>query len=124
MTTQKNIKERSFEFSICIISLCRKLNAKKHYEISGQLLRCGTSIGANVSEAGAAQSKKDFIHKMSIASKEARETEYWLQLIVHSGIIDEDMTEHLTEIRSLVNILTRIVKTSRENEVQKNCEKT
>jgi len=78
----KKIAERTFDFSLRIIELYKFLiNNKKEYVMSKQLLRCGTSIGANTAEAQAAQSGKDFISKMSIASKEARETNYWLQLL-------------------------------------------
>lgn len=70
------IKERSFIFALSIIKLYKKLQRNNEFVISKQLLRSGTSIGANIEEATAAQSKKDFLHKMSIASKEARETSY------------------------------------------------
>ncbi|MFD0861537.1 four helix bundle protein [Sungkyunkwania multivorans] len=83
--------------------------------MSKQLLRSGTSIGANVSEATAAQSKKDFISKMAIASKEARETKYWLRLIKASKIVDIDCDEELKQIDSIINVITKIVKTSQEN---------
>lgn len=119
MPTQINIYDLSFNFALKSLKLCRKLYTNKHFEISSQLLRCSTSIGANVSEAGAAPTKKDFANKMSIASKEARETEYWLRLIGASRMIEDDLTEYLSDIRSIVNILTRIVKTSRENEAIK-----
>jgi len=71
------IKEKSYSFALNIIALYIQLKENKEYVISKQLLKSGTSIGANVEEAGAAQSKKDFLSKMSIASKEARETKYW-----------------------------------------------
>jgi len=75
------IKERSFNFALSIVKLYKILQEKNEFIISKQLLRSGTSIGANIEEASAAQSKKDFLHKMSIASKEARETSYWLRLL-------------------------------------------
>ncbi|MFH6605124.1 four helix bundle protein [Maribacter algicola] len=74
------ILEKTCEFSLSFIELYKELNFKKEYILSKQLLSSGTSVGANVHEATAAQSKKDFTHKMSIASKEARETKYWLKL--------------------------------------------
>jgi four helix bundle protein len=85
--------------------------------LSKQLLEAGTSIGANVQEAQAAQSKKDFMSKMAIASKEARETDYWLKLLNKSGYLsDFDKKERLfEEITAIINILTKIVKTSKEN---------
>jgi four helix bundle protein len=83
--------------------------------ISKQLLRSGTSIGANVEEANAAQTKKDFITKMSIASKEARETKYWLRLLDKSQIINLDFSPYLSSVEDIMNILTKIVKTSQES---------
>ncbi|WKD85633.1 hypothetical protein KCTC32516_00974 [Polaribacter huanghezhanensis] len=72
------VQKKSFEFSLKIITLYTKLQTEKEFIISRQLLRSGTSVGANVEEALAGQSKKDFTVKMSISSKEARETKYWL----------------------------------------------
>jgi four helix bundle protein len=85
--------------------------------MSKQLLRCGTSIGANINEAQAAQSKKDFISKMSIASKEARETLYWINLLIQTNYLNQyDKLNSLkNKINSIVRILTKIVKTSQEN---------
>lgn len=80
------IEKKSFEFSLMIIELYKDLNNEKEFVISKQLLRCGTSIGANIQEASAAFSKKDFLYKMSISSKEARETKYWLQLLERSDL--------------------------------------
>ena len=76
------IQEKSFEFSLIIIKLYQKMIDQNEYVLSKQLLRSGTSIGANIEEATAGISKKDFIAKMSISSKEARETRYWLKLIL------------------------------------------
>jgi len=75
------VKVKSFQFSLNIIKLYKLLIAEKEYIISKQLLKSGISIGANIEEALAGQSKKDFIAKMSISSKEARETKYWLLLL-------------------------------------------
>ncbi|MEP5612083.1 MAG: four helix bundle protein, partial [Cyclobacteriaceae bacterium] len=85
------------------------------YVLSQQLLKCGTSIGANIQEAQAAQTKPDFIAKMSIASKEARETKYWLYLIHQSQIIEIDVNSLTEKIIALINLLTKIVKTSQDN---------
>lgn len=109
------IEERSFQFALSIINLVKILRIKREYVFADQLLRSATSIGANVSEAGAGQSKKDFIAKMSIASKEARETRYWLRLIKEGKIVHEDMEGYLDEIEQLIKILTKIVKTSQLN---------
>ncbi len=80
------IQTKSFDFALKIIDFYKILKSEKEFVLSKQLLRAGTSIGANINEAEAAQSKEDFIHKMSIASKEARETRYWLQLLQKSKL--------------------------------------
>jgi len=96
--------------------LCAQLREKKHFDISGQLLRSGTSIGANVEEALAGQSRKDFFAKMAIVSKEARETNYWLRLIKDAGIFDKQKGQKLIEAsEELIRILTSIVKTGYDN---------
>ncbi|KAF0162403.1 MAG: hypothetical protein FD188_6 [Ignavibacteria bacterium] len=84
------IKERSFDFALSIIKLYSELKKYSEIVLLKQLLRSGTSIGANVHEASAASSKRDFLNKMAIASKEARETEYWLKLISESNLISFD----------------------------------
>jgi len=114
---ERKIDERSFDFALMIVEVYKFLLEKKEFVLSKQLLRSGTSIGANVHEAQAAQSRKDFASKMAIASKEARETLYWLRLLDNSGFLalypaTADVT---SEIRTIVNILTRIVKTSTAN---------
>ena len=99
-----------------IIRLYKELCVNNEYVVSRQLLRSGTSIGANVEEATAAQSKKDFISKMSIASKEARETRYWLRLLKDSNICSRiNYIEAINESDELIKILTAIVKTSQKN---------
>lgn len=76
------IEQKSFRFAIRIVNLCRHVRStKKEYTLSGQLLRSGTSIGANITEAQQAQSKADFVSKLSIALKEASETKYWIRLL-------------------------------------------
>ncbi len=112
MKTDNKILELSFDFSLQIIKLYKLLVEKKEYVISKQLLRCGTSIGANTEEAIAAQSRKDFITKMSIASKEARETRYWLRLLEKSKLVDIDYSPYLNSVEHIINILTKIVKTT------------
>lgn len=106
------IKEKSFQFAIEIVTLYQNLKKQNEFVISKQLLRSGTSIGANVEESSAAQTKKDFITKMSIASKEARETRYWLKLLQQSKLVDTDFSKYLNSIEELIKILTSIVKTS------------
>ena len=109
------IQDKSFDFSLQIIELYKQLIIEKEFIISRQLLKSGTSIGANVEEASAGQSKKDFTAKMSIASKEARETRYWLKLLQKSQLVKIDCTKYLNSIEEIINILTAIVKTSQNN---------
>ena len=93
------ILDKSFEFAIRVVNLHKHLcNDHKEYTLSKQLLRSGTSIGANINEAQAAQSKKDFIAKMSIASKEARESKYWIELLKKTKYLDRD-NKHTKSIR-------------------------
>jgi len=96
------------------IEIYKEMKLQNEYVLSKQLLRSGTSIGANVEEALAGISKKDFIAKMSISSKEARETRYWLRLIDKSNIVQIELLKTLQDIESIINILTKIVKTSQE----------
>ena len=112
---QNIIADKSFQFSLLIISLYKKLQNEKEFVISKQLIRSGTSIGANVEEALAAQSKKDFVHKISIASKEARETKYWLRLLNDSELTSMNIQEHLIEIEHIINIITKIIITTNQN---------
>ena len=109
------IEEKSFQFALKTISLVKILRVQREYVFADQLLRCSTSIGANVAEAGAGQSKRDFIAKMAIASKEARENRYWLKLLKESNLISEDLGFYLSEIEEIIKVLTKIVKTSQIN---------
>ena len=106
------IVKLSYNFSIKIIHLYTELVKKKEFVLSKQLLRSGTSIGANVFEASAAISKKEFANKMSIASKEARETYYWLKLLKDTRLISIDLTSYIKEVKSIIYVLTAIVKTT------------
>lgn len=115
MKTENKILEMSFNFSLQIISLYKELVKHNEYVLSKQLLRCATSIGANVEEGNAAQTKKDFIAKMSIASKEARETRYWLRLLDKSKLVNLDYSQHLNSVEHIINVLTKIVKTAQES---------
>lgn len=112
MKKQNIILEKSFDFSISVIQLYKQLIGEKEYTISKQLLKSGTSIGANIEEAIAGQSRKDFISKMAIASKEARETRYWLRLIDKSDLFDIVVDNYLLAIDEIIRILTAIVKSS------------
>lgn len=106
------IKNKSFEFALQIIELFKVLQEKREYILSKQLLRSATSIGANVNEALAAVSKADFTNKMAIASKEARETLYWLELLEKSQMVSMDYGIYIESCEEIVKILTSIVKTT------------
>ncbi len=112
------IQQKSFAFSLTIIKLYKELQRRNEYVISKQLLRSGTSIGANVEEGNAAQSKKDFLSKFSIASKEARETKYWLRLLAESDLVSINVIAELDQVEELIRILTAIVKTTSESLTQ------
>jgi four helix bundle protein len=106
---------KSFQFSLNILQLYKQLVKQKEFVISRQILRCSTSIGANIEEAGAASSRKDFIAKMMIASREAREAKYWLRLLKEDNFLpDYNLGDHISEIDQIINILTKIVKTTQE----------
>jgi four helix bundle protein len=107
------ILKLSLEFALEIIAYCELLDGGKKYILARQLLKSGTSIGANVREAQNSESKADFIHKFKIAAKEADETEYWLQLCKFSkGYPD---CEHLIKrVDALNRIITRIISTSKK----------
>ena len=96
------LKNKSYRFALRIIGLYKFLcDEKKEYVLSKQILRSGTSIGANIEEANAGQTKKDFLAKMSIASKEARETLYWLKLLRDSDYIEEKIAKSLIKYRRI-----------------------
>ena len=113
------IVDLTFQFSIGIIRFSDELEKSKKYVIARQLLKSGTSIGANVREAQDAESKSDFIHKMKIALKEADETEYWLMLINASeGYPKENSL--LSELHVIDKILTKIIGTSKVKSLTNN----
>jgi len=116
-----DIRERSFEFALLIIELYKFLIHTHEFIMSKQLLKAGTSVGANVEEAQAGQSKKDFIAKMAISSKESRETKYWLRLLDRSGYLNGFKKKEfiINEIEEIILIITKIVKTSMEKNKSK-----
>jgi four helix bundle protein len=118
------VQTKSFDFALRIIGLYKRLKAEKEFVLSKQILRSGTSVGANIEEGISAQSAKDFLSKMNISLKEARETRYWLKLLDKSKIVDIDYTDYLKDNEELVSLLTAIVKTTRErisnNSITKN----
>ena len=119
MKTENIIQDKSFRFALDIIKIARALHANHEFVLSRQIMASGTSIGANVEEAIAAQSRSDFRSKMSIASKEARETRYWLRLLKESGLMNWDLSPHLAEIEEIIRILTAIVKSVSEGDNKK-----
>ena len=109
------ILEKTYAFALEIVQLYKHLSEQKEYVISKQLLRSGTSVGANVHEGVASESKKDFIHKLSIASKEARESSYWLRLLKDSRYISTDTFTVLnTKCEEIIRILNSIIITTRQ----------
>ncbi|MBJ6723177.1 four helix bundle protein [Geomesophilobacter sediminis] len=114
------VKEKSYAFALNVIEFCRLLTEQREFVLSKQLLRAGTSIGANIEEALAGQSRADFIAKMSIASKEARESNYWLRLFRDSKLSTlRQLQPLLNESDALINMLTAIVKTATTKQVTK-----
>jgi len=106
------IVELTFRFALSIITFSEKLEAIRKYNLSNQLFRSGTSIGANVREAQNAESKNDFIHKMKIAAKEADETEYWL-LLCNETVSYPDCPELLNDVQSIQRVLSKIISSSK-----------
>lgn len=112
------IKDKSFAFAVEIVTLYRKLSEqKKEFVLSKQILRSGTSIGANVREAYNGESTADFIHKLGIAQKEADETLYWLELLSATHFIDQhDFGTLQTSAEELLKIIKSIILTSKQNQ--------
>ena len=110
------IRTKSYQFAVRVVNLYKLLvGDRKEFVLSKQLLRSGTSIGANVREAEHAESKADFIHKLSIALKEANETEYWLDLLKETSYLNN--SEYISiqiDIKEILKLLTSIIKTSKQ----------
>lgn len=114
---KRDLCERTFQFAARVVKLCQELDRKPGAGriIGSQLLRSGTSIGANVEEAQGGQSRADFVSKYSIARKEARETHYWLRLLVATEIFSsQKLGSLLSECNKLIAILTTIIKRTKE----------
>ncbi|MFQ5605249.1 MAG: four helix bundle protein [bacterium] len=111
------VRDKSYDFALRVIKLYKYLvEEKKGYVLSKQILRSGTSVGANVEEAIGGQSRRDFAAKISIAYKEARETHYWLRLLLDSHFLDKDPARSLLrDCEELVKILGSIQKTTKNN---------
>ena len=111
------VENKSKKFAIRIVKLYQYLSEEqREFVLSKQLLRSGTSVGANVREALQGQSKADFTAKMSISLKEINETEYWLELLFETGYLNQEQYESIaSDCKELIKMLTSIVKTSRKN---------
>lgn len=110
------VSEKSFEFAVRIVNLYKYLIGEyKEFVMARQILRCGTSIGANIAEAQKGQSKADFTAKMQIALKEACETEYWLRLLFRTEYISkEQFISMIQDVDELISMLSAICKTAKE----------
>ncbi|MDO5104988.1 four helix bundle protein [Capnocytophaga sp.] len=118
MKRENILKIRTFDFSLRIIKLTKLLmDARKEYVLTKQLLRSGTAIGALVREAEYAESKKDFVHKLHIALKEANETEYWIELLYKSDYINTTEFDSIaTDLKDILKLLISSIKTMKKNE--------
>ena len=109
------VQTKSYEFALSIVKLYKKLHTINEFILARQILKSGTSIGANIEEAIGAQSKKDFYMKMTIAFKEARETRYWLRLLRDSEYLGkEESTKMIQDVVELMKILISIQKTTKK----------
>ena len=115
MKKSNEINDRAYQFALDVIRLYRALQLQNEYVLSKQLVRAGTSIGASVEEAAAAQNRKDYTAKMTKASRDARETRYWLRLLMDSKIRDKiDFSGALAMVEELVKILVATVKSGQD----------
>ena len=109
----RNIRERTFEYALRAVKLCRYVQQRRDgvaQTLGRQLLRAATSVGANVEEAQAGESKADFIHKYSIAQKEARESAYWLRLLAESRLVPKKrLFSLLQETEEILSVITAII---------------
>lgn len=111
MSSKSIVHEKAITFALLIIELYKTCRAQKEFVLSRQLLKSGTSIGANISEALVGQSRRDFLAKISISSKEARESKYWLYLLQESQLVKHDFSNEMEKCEELIRMLTSIVKT-------------
>jgi four helix bundle protein len=113
---QNIIKAKSFDFALKIICLTKELEKSREFILSKQILRSGTSIGALIRESVYAESKADFIHKLSVSLKEANETKYWLDLLYQSNKLEsKTYVEIHSELEELLKLLTSIIKSAKSN---------
>jgi len=110
------VREKSYAFALSVVRFCRDYRHPNTRSVAHQFLRAGTSVGANVEESTAAQSRSDFLTKITIASKEAREARYWIRLLRDAELMDRNQaTELYSMAEELVRLLTAIAKTTRQN---------
>jgi len=108
------IVEKTFDFSIHVISFTEVLRSQKKFEMASQLFKSGTSIGANIREAQNSESKADFIHKFKIAAKEADETQYWLELCEKSQHLPTPVPKLINDLNTIMKIISKIITTSKK----------
>lgn len=111
------IIELTFNLSLKIIKYAEELRNLKKHEMSSQIFKCGTSIGANIREAQSTESKSDFIHKFKIAAKEADELEYWLLLCEKSEIYPNPLKELKSDLESIIKVISKIITTSKRTQL-------
>jgi four helix bundle protein len=110
--TDSIVQKKSYEFALKLVRLYKTLLDKRETVLSKQMMRSGMAIGANVEEALAAQTRREFHSKMTIAFKESRETRYWLRLIRDSGFVNQDLSGYVNDVEELIRILSAITKTT------------
>ncbi len=114
MKNQNPLLTKSYDFALRVLNLCFEIqDSHREYDMSRQLLRSGTAIGALSEEAQQAESKADFVHKLSIANKEAFETHYWLRLLRDCGRFSHDFSKEIDDCEELKRLLVSIIKSSR-----------
>ncbi|WP_431371047.1 four helix bundle protein [Kordia sp.] len=114
------IADKAYAFALLIISIYKELKTQNEFILSKQIIRSGTSIGANINEAISAESKKDFVHKLSISLKESRETKYWLNLLKDSDYIDQETYNKSNKYcEELIKILSSIILTTKQRYLSK-----
>jgi four helix bundle protein len=113
------LRDKSYAFAIAIVKACHHIQKEqKEFVLSAQIIKSGTSIGANADEAIGGVSRKDFINKFGISYKEARETKYWLRLLEATDYIDNEMaTSYLNDVEEILKIIGSIIKSSNENDM-------
>lgn len=119
MKKENPLRDKSYDFALAAVKLCFRLqDEKKEYLLTKQFMRSATSIGANVEEAIGGQSEKDFLHKISISYKEAREAHYWLRLMGDSNLINveikSELLEKVEELLRIIGSIQRTIKTRKK----------